>query len=260
MSEKILLMSDIHITEPNVNIFGLDPADRFRLCLEDAIEHHADARHLFLMGDLTENGHYNEYKVLERILKNQPFEFTLMLGNHDRRSMFLKAFPNLIGGFQQGHKNFGQTVILYLDTLDEDAKNLHGGFLCKERLRWLEANLNSGNTQILILAHHHMLTSGFDALDEINLLNGRHVAEVIAASGRCQMVISGHIHRKLVSAFKGVTHTVIKSPCHQMPMVLGSGDLYPSVSEPGGYCVLLLNGEIPILHHVDVGLPLGEFQ
>jgi hypothetical protein len=105
-----------------------------------------------------------------------------------------------------------------------------------------------------------MLTSGFDALDEINLLNGRPVAELIAASGCCQMVISGHVHRTLVSTFKGVTHTMIKSPCHQMPMVLGSGDLYPSVSEPGGYGVLLLDGEIPILHHVDVGLPIGDFE
>jgi 3',5'-cyclic AMP phosphodiesterase CpdA len=260
MSEKILLMSDIHITEAGVDIFGLNPADRFRLCLEDAIEHHEDARHLFLMGDLTEHGYHDEYQILEEMLKRQPFEFTLMLGNHDRRSMFLKAFPNLIEGFQQGSKKFGKTTILYLDTLDEDAKNLHGGLLCQERLRWLETNLSSGSTQILILAHHHMLTSGFDALDEINLLNGRPVAELIAASGCCQMVISGHVHRTLVSTFKGVTHTMIKSPCHQMPMVLGSGGLYPSVSEPGGYGVLLLDGEIPILHHVDVGLPIGGFE
>ena len=74
------------------------------------------------------------------------------------------------------------------------------------------------------------------------------------------MVISGHVHRTLVSTFKGVTHTMIKSPCHQMPMVLGSSGLYPSVSEPGGYGVLLLDGEIPILHHVDVGLPIGDFE
>ena len=67
MSEKVLLMSDIHITEAGVDIFGLNPADRFRLCLEDAIEHHADARHLFLMGDLTEHGYHDEYKVLEEM-------------------------------------------------------------------------------------------------------------------------------------------------------------------------------------------------
>ena len=33
MAEKILLMSDIHITEPGTQIIGLDPAARFRRCL-----------------------------------------------------------------------------------------------------------------------------------------------------------------------------------------------------------------------------------
>jgi hypothetical protein len=45
-----------------------------------------------------------------------------------------------------------------------------------------------------------------------------------------------------------------------MPMLLGSGDLYSSFSEPGGYGVLLLNEGIPILHHVDVSLLLEDFE
>jgi hypothetical protein len=48
MTEKILLMSDLHITEPGVDIVGLDPITRFRACLEHASKHHADASHLFL--------------------------------------------------------------------------------------------------------------------------------------------------------------------------------------------------------------------
>ena len=56
MTEKILLMSDLHITEPGVEIVGLDPITRFRACLEHASKHHADASHLFLMGDLTHHG------------------------------------------------------------------------------------------------------------------------------------------------------------------------------------------------------------
>ena len=36
MIEKILLMSDIHITEPGVCIVGLDPITRFKACLEHA--------------------------------------------------------------------------------------------------------------------------------------------------------------------------------------------------------------------------------
>ena len=68
-----------------------------------------------------------------------------------------------------------------------------------------------------------MLRSGFDGMDAIHLRNGTEVVDMIAASGRCQTVINGHIHRIIVSSYRGVTHAMIKSPCHQMPMVLGAG-------------------------------------
>jgi hypothetical protein len=100
-----------------------------------------------------------------------------------------------------------------------------------------------------------MLRSGFDGMDAIHLRNGTEVADMIAASGRCQMVINGHIHRIIVSSYRSVTHAMIKSPCHQMPMVLGAGASSLSVAEPGGYGVLLLDPLSPLLHHVDVDLP-----
>ena len=78
MFTKILLMSDIHITEPGVEIAGLNPSDRFRRSLEHAAKHHADATHLFLMGDLTDTGHVKEYQILNENLKCQPFPVTLM--------------------------------------------------------------------------------------------------------------------------------------------------------------------------------------
>jgi|TARA_B110000444_G_scaffold168707_1_gene157587 3',5'-cyclic AMP phosphodiesterase CpdA len=257
MSRKILLMSDMHITEPSVDIIGLDPTIRFRNCLEHASLNHADASHLFLMGDLTHNGLANEYKILKKILQNQPFPTTLMLGNHDRRDTFLEVFPKLTTRFQHGSINFGNSKILYLDTLNENAKNKHGGLMCEDRLQWLEANLSLGSGPIILLAHHHMLTSGFDGMDKINLQNGRQVADIIAASKRCQMVVNGHIHRIIVSTYKGVTHTMIKSPCHQMPMVLGAGTSRLSIAEPGGYGLLLLDEETPLLHHIDV-IPSGS--
>ena len=78
MTKKILLMSDLHITEPEVNIAGLDPISRFNRCLEHASIHHPDASHLVLMGDLTHHGLYEEYKILKDALDRQPFETTLM--------------------------------------------------------------------------------------------------------------------------------------------------------------------------------------
>ena len=100
MAEKILLMSDIHITEPGTQIIGLDPAARFRRCLAHAAEHHADAAHLFLMGDLTHHGQVSQYKILKQCLEDQPFPATLMLGNHDRRRAFAEVFPECEAGFR----------------------------------------------------------------------------------------------------------------------------------------------------------------
>ena len=68
MAEKILLMSNIHITEPGTQIIGLDPAARFRRCLAHAAEHHADAAHLFLMDDLTHHWQVAQYKILKQCL------------------------------------------------------------------------------------------------------------------------------------------------------------------------------------------------
>lgn len=255
MTPKILLMSDIHITELGTNIVGLDPQACFQRCLDHAAHHHGDASHLFLMGDLTHHGVYAEYEILKKILSEQPFPVTLMLGNHDRRKPFAKVFRNRSTAFQHGHQDFGNTRILYLDTLDEAAANRHSGLMCKERLRWLQSQLHAGQGPLIVLSHHHMLQSGFDGMDEIKLHNGDIVAQIIASSNRCQMVINGHIHRIIFSSCKGVAHAMIKSPCHQMPMVLGAGTSSLSVAEPGGYGLLLLDAEAPVLHHIDVELP-----
>ena len=113
---------------------------------------------------------------------------------------------------------------------------------------------------MIVLAHHHMLASGFGGMDEIKLSNGLAVAKMIAGSNRCQMVINGHIHWIIFSTFKGVAHSMIKSPCHQMPIILGAGASGLSVAEPGGYGLLLLDADSPVLHHVDVDLPNGPVE
>ena len=71
---------------------------------------------------------------------------------------FQRSFQSSRTRFQHGSINFENTTILYLDTLNEDPKNKHGGLMCNERLQWLENSLNSGNGPIILLAHHHMLT------------------------------------------------------------------------------------------------------
>ena len=194
----------------------------------------------------------NHHIPMKEILDNQPFDRTLMLGNHDCRETFLDTFDDISEGYQQGVINFEQTKVLYLDTLDKNNQKKGAGYICEERLRWLRYNLLFDELPSIILTHHHLLKTGFNALDEINLINGLEVAHILSDSKQCQMVISGHVHRMSVSNYKGIVHATIKSPCHQMPMVLGSPSLLPSSNDPGGYGILMLNEKSSVLHHVDV--------
>ena len=50
MFEKILLMSDLHLTEPSQTIVGLCPKTRFEACLDHAALHHPDARAFIFNG------------------------------------------------------------------------------------------------------------------------------------------------------------------------------------------------------------------
>ena len=76
MTPKILLMSNIYITETGTDIVCLDPQSRFRRFLDHAVRHRWDASHLYLMGDLTHHGTQPEYEILREILSAQPFPVT----------------------------------------------------------------------------------------------------------------------------------------------------------------------------------------
>ena len=65
MTAKLLLMSDIHITEPGTQIIGLDPSDRFRRCLAHAAQHalpQAQAIAQFKQQSVEQQARFSDYK------------------------------------------------------------------------------------------------------------------------------------------------------------------------------------------------------
>ena len=75
--------------------------------------------------------------------------------------------------------------MLYLDTLENNNQTKDAGYICEERLRWLKFNLLFDGLPSIILTHHHLLKTGFTALDEINLINGLEVADNLLESTQC---------------------------------------------------------------------------
>jgi 3',5'-cyclic AMP phosphodiesterase CpdA len=254
---KILVMTDLHITEAGTSIIGLDPALRLSETLAHAVKHHSDACRLILTGDLTHHGTPPEYDRLKDTLQDLPWPVSLLIGNHDNRAAFRQAFPNVptdADGFIQTTIDLPDTRLILLDTVDETPDVPHAGILCPDRLAWLQTALAESPNPCLIFMHHHAFDTGFSGMDRINLANANEVRTLLKAHDT-RHVFAGHVHRTIHATIDGLSMTIFKSPCHQQPMILGDETSTSSIDEPAGYGILLTDGPNVVVHFEDVGLP-----
>ena len=257
--KKLLVMTDLHITDPDETIIGLDTHARFCAARDQALRDHADADALILMGDLCHHGAPRSYARLAAALADVPLPIIPMLGNHDRRDVFQSAFPDAPQtpeGHVQAHQTIGAHHIITLDTLDGPPypAGHHSGWLCEARLAWLDHALaQAQGAPTLVFAHHPPFETGIVGMDLIKLRNGDALLARLAAHGRCHL-FCGHIHRTISGSTQGVPWTMFKSTGHQAPLDLSSPDSTLSIDEPAAFGVLLLTPDGVVAHSEDVGI------
>ncbi len=256
MTDKIIVMSDIHIVAPGETIIGLDPSARFAAGLAHALATHPDASRIVLIGDLTHHGAPEEYQALRALLADVPIPVHMTLGNHDRREAFRQVFPDApdVAGFVCENIPLNGATLVLGDTLDGPPypAGHHAGAMCAARLAWLDAALGAAERPILAL-HHHPAPILFPGMDRIALTNGDAVLDIAAKAGTQQMIF-GHVHRTISGQMRGIPFAIFKSPCHQMPMDMHSTSSALSVDEPGAYGILCVTPDSLILHTEDFTL------
>lgn len=258
--KKLLVLTDIHIRGEGQTIIGLDPLERFTAALAHAMRQHSDADHLILTGDLTHSGQVTEYERLKDALGGLLVPVSLMLGNHDRRDHFLRVFPQTpvtAAGHVQRVLDLGTHRAILLDTLDGPPFRPahHSGWLCPDRLSWLEQELIAASGQpVIIFLHHPPFKVGFKGMDDIRLENDQKFLALVRRFPNVAHLVCGHIHRTISGNVNGLAFTIFKSPCHQMPLDFVSPDSSLSTAEPGAYGVILLNEGQITLHSEDFDL------
>ncbi|WP_170608340.1 metallophosphoesterase [Ruegeria arenilitoris] len=209
---RFLFVTDLHLRETDVDDFST----HVRIVdagLNFAGENWPDAEFCVIGGDISDDGTRSTYRWLKTRLQSLPFPSILIPGNHDNRSVMLEEFE-IESPFIHSAVDFGQYRCLFLDTLDPGNDS---GFMCPERLTWLEAEVSkAGERPIIIVMHHPPCDIGDPILDPIKLRNYRELADVLEPANIAQ-IFFGHIHRNLATTWNGIPAMSLAQPNRDLP-------------------------------------------
>ncbi len=117
---KLIIFTDLHMVPEGTTIIGLDPYQRLAAGIEHVNRYHADADRVIFTGDLTHYADRASYERLKRLIDRLVPPVAITVGNHDRREVFLEAFPDAVAdenGFVQQAIDFPDCRAILLDTL-----------------------------------------------------------------------------------------------------------------------------------------------
>jgi len=166
---------------------------------------------VIITGDLTDKGSPEEYATIRPILDTLQIPWFVIPGNHDHRSHFLQAFYDQ--AYLKPDMNFIQYAIedfpLRLIGLDTTVPNHPHGYLCAERLEWLNTCLqDQPQKPTLIFLHHPPLETGITHMDVQNLSNSRDLFALLKKHQHVRHIACGHVHRAIETCINGIAVSI----------------------------------------------------
>jgi 3',5'-cyclic AMP phosphodiesterase CpdA len=249
---KFIHMSDIHLGTPGLLVEGIDPHTRLARAFGHIAEHHNDAVRLVITGDLTHWAEPEAYAALEQALKIVPVPVRLLIGNHDEREAFLKAFPDHPRdehGFINYAEDTPEGAFIYCDTVQPRS---HAGHFGPERLRWLARQLARVDRAFLFF-HHNPLHLGDPSTDLLSIIDAHQgpLRQLLKENaGKIAHIFFGHVHEPLSGTMAGIPFSGVPSTVHQAIPNLDVAEQSGMAALEPSYRVVLIRGEDVVIHQI----------
>ena len=227
---RIVQISDLHL-RPGLLYSGIDPWCALRQALDRVAGLAPDL--LLLSGDLADDGESATYRQLADWLEDSGWRYAVLPGNHDVRAPFLSAFAGQAwahGRLACQRVDCGEVSLLLVDTLIPGAE---GGEVGGEHLDWLEAHCPATGRVVLVL-HHPPFRVGIAGMDAIGCQGAPALAAWLSGKPQVEMMLCGHVHRHVVTAFAGRPAMTAPATVHQIAFQDGP---LAYTTEPGALLV-----------------------
>lgn len=213
---KLVILSDLHLTQPGERLDGIDPHQRLATAIDRINAVHADADLVVLAGDLTDRARTVAYEALRKALKGLRPPWTATLGNHDNRDVFARVFGEAhldARGFAQSAHAFGNHVVLVLDSVKKGPSNSGWahveGAVCDVRLTWLAEQLKAAGERSVTLVLHHPILPISPAHDAYLLEEPERLLAVLDGYENVRTVVAGHVHMTTLVQRRGVAFVTL---------------------------------------------------
>jgi len=251
---KFIHLTDTHLVQRGRALYGSDPAWRLRQAVASINAEHGDARFVIVTGDLAHWGEPEAYAALHDELRELALPVHLLIGNHDERQAFRRAFdatPTDADGFVQ--YAFSDGGIRHI-ALDSNEPGVSWGVFCERRARWLADELARAEEPVHLYIHHPPCAVGITAMDRISLRDTAPLRAALAPHrARVRHLFFGHLHRPIAGSWCGIPLSTVRATNHQVALQLGHSEQVPGSFEPPQYGVVLADDERTIVHLHDFG-------
>lgn len=247
---KVIHVTDTHIGPVGQLVLGLDPHERLRQVVHAINEDHDDAALCVMTGDLTDRGDEDSYRAFADIVSVLKIPYRLLLGNHDNRENFRRAFPDapVEDGFVQSTADFGDIRLIFLDSLHDNHAGL--GQLCNSRLRWFSGAIDeaaaTGRRSVAFI-HHPPFSVGVKMFEQMILENPEPFLNQITANKPLHLVF-GHLHLTTSGSWNGIPYSCNRGVAHRIALSL-DGDVTEFVESEPTFDVMLISSGGVLVHH-----------
>jgi Icc protein len=216
---------------------------------------------LVVTGDLTDNGHPDEYAMLEQLLAKAPMPVHLVTGNHDDPAVLVERFG---GTGYLGDTGSTRYVVRYpqltLIVADSWVEGSPAGRLGPDQLSWLDTALGERpGVPAMVCVHHPPVPVGIPFLDGMRLEDGDALGKVIGNHRNVVRVLAGHVHGAISASFAGTVVSVGPSTLRQAALRMHDEAPPGYVYEPAGFLLHLLDGPNCATHVVQVSHTTAAF-
>jgi 3',5'-cyclic-AMP phosphodiesterase len=208
---------------------------------------------VLLTGDTVDAGSPDEYGRLREILSTLNGPLYVIPGNHDEREAMRRAFSG--EGYLPREGFLHYTVEdwpVRLIALDTVIPGEPGGSLCDARMQWLAARLREApDRPSVIFMHHPPFRTGLTVMDGMGFGGAAALARLVKANPQVRQIVSGHIHRPIVTSFGGTIASVCPSTAQQAALDLRADPYLAVVMEPPAATLLWWDASADsLVHHL----------